>query len=339
LTPPSNGTGTVGVIKVFRGDAVRGKIVVMLVLAVVFGGSSLFVARLWLDGQASRRLAAIEAQVPEVTFATMVVAAEPLRFGTPLTAQNLKTIPWPEASLPEGAFATVEELTGAEPRTALFPLEASEPVLAAKITGPGERAGLSRLIADGYRAITVRVNDVAGVAGFVLPGDRVDVVLTAQAKDVMTTDVVLQNVKVLSIDQIADERTVEPIVAKAVTLEVDPEGAQKLSLAQTIGTISLSLRGSGDTRPATVATVTPADIGDGRGAFAAAARPAPATAAAIVEAAAAARAEKEAAEREPEPVDTAATVSVTRSGRRTGSAHRYRRTRRASIAPTPRRRR
>jgi pilus assembly protein CpaB len=286
---------------------VRGKIVVMLVLAIVFGGASLVVARMWLDGQANRRLAAIEAQVPQVEFATIVVAAEPLRFGTPLTSQNLRAIPWPASEMPAGAFARVEDLTSGEARTALYPVEASEPILAAKITGPGERAGLARLINDGYRAVTVRVNDVAGVAGFVLPGDRVDVVVTVQNRDEMTSDVVLQNVRVLSVDQVADERTSEPVLAKAVTVEVDPAGAQKISLAQTIGTISLSLRGSGDDADADVATVRPSDIGGDTAPTRVADRPGRSVADVVAAAAAAAAA------RVPGPVDRSVTVSVTRA--------------------------
>lgn len=240
----------------------RGKILVMLLLAVVCGGASLVMARAWLDGQASARLKAIEATIvaPKSDFATLVVAAEPLRFGAPLDRGNLKTIPWPEDALPEGAFASIDDLVAAEPRSVLFPLEANEPVLAAKITGPGERPGLSRLISEGHRAVTVRVNDVLGVAGFILPGDRVDVVLTVDRDKDYTTDVILQNIRVLTIDQTADQRTAEPVVVKAVTLEVDPAGAQKISLAQNMGVLSLSLRPSGDTSPAEVATVTPADI-------------------------------------------------------------------------------
>ena len=103
------------------------------------------------------------------------------------------------------------------------------------------------MLRDGLKAYTVRVNDVDGVAGFVLPGDRVDVALTRQVdKTVATTDVVLQNARVLAVDQVADERTDKPSVAKAVTLEVDVVGAQKLSLAATIGTLSLMLRKAGE---------------------------------------------------------------------------------------------
>ena len=97
------------------------------------------------------------------------------------------------------------------------------------------------------KAVTIRVNDVEGVAGFVLPGDRVDVVLTRQKdKNVAATDVVLQNVRVLAVDQVADERADKPSLAKAVTLEVEAIGAQKLALAATVGTLSLALRKAGE---------------------------------------------------------------------------------------------
>jgi pilus assembly protein CpaB len=248
----------------------RGKILVMLLLAALCGGASLLAARSWVAGQASEQAAAVVV-APGVTFATLVVAAEPLRFGAQLTAKNLKTIPWPGDELPAGAFRTVEDLIAGEPRTVLYPMEASEAVLAGKVTGAGERAGLSRLIGLGRRAVTIRVNEVAGVAGFILPGDRVDVVLTTEGEDTSATDVILQGVKVLTIDQIADERAEEPMVARAVTVEVDPEGAQKIALAQSIGEISLTLRPSGDITPAEVATVTPGDFSSNAGSAAVAA--------------------------------------------------------------------
>ena len=103
------------------------------------------------------------------------------------------------------------------------------------------------MVRDGMKAVTIRVNDVEGVGGFVLPGDHVDVVLTRQVdKSTATTDVVLQNARVLAIDQIADERADKPAVAKAVTLEVDTIGAQKLSLAASVGSLSLMLRKAGE---------------------------------------------------------------------------------------------
>jgi pilus assembly protein CpaB len=113
------------------------------------------------------------------------------------------------------------------------------------------------------RAVTIRVNDVDGVAGFVLPGDRVDVALTRQADKVNTNDVVLQNVKVLAIDQIADERTDKPAIARAVTLEVNATDAQKVALASTVGNLSLMLRRAGEARAAATRRVTLGDLSNG----------------------------------------------------------------------------
>ena len=111
------------------------------------------------------------------------------------------------------------------------------------------------------KAVTIRVNDVEGVAGFVLPGDRVDVVLTRQQdKTVAATDVVLQNVRVLAVDQVADERADKPSLAKAITLEVEVTAAQKLALAATVGTLSLALRKAGEATAMNTRRITLSDL-------------------------------------------------------------------------------
>jgi pilus assembly protein CpaB len=139
----------------------------------------------------------------------------------------------------------------------LSPIEANEPVLSWKVTGPGERATLSAVVDDGMRAMSVRINDVLGVAGFVLPGDRVDILLTRKS----FTDILLQNVKVLAIDQIADERVEKPSLAKTATLEVNTIDAQKLTLAQTVGSLSLALRAAGSVEAAAPRRITMSDLG------------------------------------------------------------------------------
>jgi pilus assembly protein CpaB len=117
------------------------------------------------------------------------------------------------------------------------------------------------MLGDGMKAVTIRVNDVEGVAGFVLPGDRVDVMLTRQQdKNAAASDVVLQNVRVLAVDQVADERTDKPSVAKAVTLEVEVMSAQKLALSATVGTLSLALRKAGEATAATTRRITLSDL-------------------------------------------------------------------------------
>ena len=186
--------------------------------------------------------------LPETT--TIIVAAEALPFGANIDAQSLRLVTWPQESIPPGSFTSMDEVfAGAEgdgDRIALSALVAGEPLLRSRISGFGERPILSRQVAEGMRAMTIRIDDVSGVAGFVLPGDRVDILLTRQdetIEDLMVTDIILQNIVVLGIDQSADQRTDEPIVARAATVEVTPEQAQKLALAQRAGDLTLALRG------------------------------------------------------------------------------------------------
>jgi pilus assembly protein CpaB len=194
---------------------------------------------------------------------TIVVAARPLKFGDVLGAFSLREIPWPQDALPQGAFGKIAELTATK-RVVLMPIAVNEPILASKITGPGQRATLSALLKDGMKAVTIRVNDVNGVAGFVLPGEHVDVLLTRPGdKKVSVNDVVIQDVRVLAVDQLADDTTEKPDVVKAVTLEVDELGGQKLALASMVGTLSLLLRKAGDVADENTKQVTPIDLANG----------------------------------------------------------------------------
>jgi len=240
---------------------VRASTVIMIAFAVVFGLLAVFVAQSWLNNQAAMRMRSIDAQKKPIATNTIVVANKPLRFGAELSPQTLREIAWPEEALPAGAFSTIAEIVNNGRRVVLTAIEQNEPILNSKITGPGQRATLSAVIRDGFRAVTVRVNDVEGVGGFVLPGDRVDVMLTRQIdKGVGNTDVVLQNARVLAVDQIADDSTDKPTVVKAVTLEVDAFGAQKLSLAASVGTLSLMLRKAGEAVVGTPRRVTLGDL-------------------------------------------------------------------------------
>jgi len=232
----------------------------MIGFAVVFGVLAVFIAQVWLNNQADKRARSMETHKPVVA-QTVVVAAKPLRFGTELTPALLREQPWPSQSVPTGAFAKINDVLSKGRRVVLSPIEANEPVLALKITGPGQRATLSALVKPGMKAVTIRVNDVDGVGGFVLPGDHVDIVLTRQvAKGSASTDVVLQDVKVLAIDQVADQRDTKAKVAKSVTLEVSTINAQKLWLASSVGSLSLLLRQAGDTSETHTREVTLRDL-------------------------------------------------------------------------------
>jgi pilus assembly protein CpaB len=226
---------------------VRTSTIVMIAFAVLFGLLAVFVAQSWLNSATEQRMRSLEANKKPLNTSTIVVAAKPLRYGTELTAQAMREIAWPEGALPAGAFASVADAMKGGKRVVLAAIEQNEPILAVKVTGPGQRATLSALVKDGMKAVTIRVNDVEGVGGFVLPGDRVDVVLTRQVdKTSASNEVVLQNGRVLAVDQQADERADKPSVVKAVTLEVDTVGAQRLSLAATVGSLSLMLRKAGE---------------------------------------------------------------------------------------------
>jgi len=247
---------------------VRASTIVMIGFAVVFGLIAAFLAQNWLNSKAEERMRSLEAQnrkQPVVT-QTIVVASRSLRFGAELSGSSLREVAWP-GEPPVGAFHTIQELTSQGKRVVLAAFEANEPILNTKITGPGQRATLSAVLNEGMKAVTIRVNDVEGVAGFVLPGERVDIVLTRQyEKGNAINDVVMQNARVLAIDQLADERSDKPSVARAVTLEVDISGAQKLMLAAQVGTLSLALRKAGevvaqDTRRVTNADLSNADAG------------------------------------------------------------------------------
>lgn len=239
----------------------RASTFVMIGFAVVFGLLAVFIANVWLNNQANQRAKTIESTAKPVATKTIVVAKQPLRFGTELNASMLEEVPWPENAVPAGSFAKISDVLSQGRRVVLTAIEPHEPVLSLKITGPGQRATLSALVKPGMKAVTIRVNDVEGVGGFVLPGDHVDIVLTRQIdKGQATTEVVLQNTRVLAVDQSADERANKAAVAKSVTLEVSTVEAQKVWLASSVGSLSLLLRKAGETEETRTRKITLSDL-------------------------------------------------------------------------------
>ncbi|WEX89050.1 Flp pilus assembly protein CpaB [Sinorhizobium garamanticum] len=245
----------------------RSSTIVSLAVAVLLAFAAVFATRTYLTDQQARLAAA---NAPKSEQRTLVVAAKPMRFGDRVRPENLKTIPWPSEQRPDGSFQTLEMVVGNDdaPRYAMEAIDPGEPVLASKITGAGERATLSAALDQGMKAVSIRVNDVLGVAGFVRPSDRVDVLLTrvirAQNGSEQTyVDVLLQGVKVLAVDQTADERKDEPSVVKTVTFEVTTDEAQRLTLGSTIGTLSLALRNIASSNVEQTRPITVADLGGG----------------------------------------------------------------------------
>jgi pilus assembly protein CpaB len=235
----------------------RNNNLIILVVALVLGGIAAVLARNWLANHARSSQAGV---------GTIVVAAAPLAFGTQLTAQNITEIPWSTSVLPQGAFATKQALLKDGRRMALALIARNEPILLSKVTAPNQPATLSSMLEPGKRAVTVRVDDVRGVAGFIQPGDLVDVVLIRTEAESRSnesySDIILQSAKVLAIDQVTGERTEQPVIAKAVTLEVNVEDAQKILLAANIGRLSLILRQPAQASNDPAQRVTEQDLGD-----------------------------------------------------------------------------
>jgi pilus assembly protein CpaB len=224
----------------------------ILTVAVILGVFAVFLARSWLESHSEH------ADADQTV--SIVVAKGALGFGAPVAAEDVKEIAWPAKSMPEGAFANFSQLSKDGRRIVISPFVRDEPIIASKLSAPNQRASLSTGIENGKRAVTVAVDDVRGVAGFIFPGDFVDVVLTRTSNSNGPQDiaeVILQHVKVLAIDQMAGERQEHPTVAKAVTVEASPEQALKILLATNVGKLSLILR-----QPAEVAMAPDVKITD-----------------------------------------------------------------------------
>jgi len=207
----------------------------MLVFSIVLGVAAVLLAARWMGQQASNDR-------------TMVlVAVRDLDLGQAITPAMLQTIAWPAGAMPVGAFNDPKKLEGRVVRSSIFK---GEPVLAPKLAPEGTKAGLDSIIKEGQRAITVKVNEVVGVAGFLAPGSFVDLLVNMKDdRDNPISRVVLERIMVLAVAQEAqrpDES--KPKVVNAVTLEVTSGQAEKIDLARNIGTISLMLRNQVDTK-------------------------------------------------------------------------------------------
>jgi pilus assembly protein CpaB len=229
---------------------------IALGVAVVLGLLAVFLANSFL----SRK----EQQAYSGGTTKVAVAAAPLAYGTDITADKIRFVDYPNSSIPPGAFTNAAQLMpSGSKRVALLPIAINEPILNGKISAVGQGASIAALLPDGMRAASVRINDVSGVAGFVQPNDSVDVLITRQLPDAANTqqtDVLLQNIRVIAIDQQAKNADGSPKVAKTATLEVNPLDAQKLALAQEVGTLSLVLRKPGEQNNPVVETISMNDL-------------------------------------------------------------------------------
>lgn len=215
----------------------------MLVLLVAVGLAALATYGVF------RTIKSIPVREVEVATKYVVVAAQNLPLGTRLTKDQVKVVGWPAATPVEGSFETAEAIVG---RGLVQPVAANEPLTETKLAPIEAGAGLSPSIPPGMRALSVKVNDVIGVAGFTVPGARVDVVVVLKDRENSMARVVVSNLQVLTagtkydIEQAKDGK---PMPSNVVTLLVSPDDAERISLAQTEGSITLVLRNPLDVTP------------------------------------------------------------------------------------------
>jgi pilus assembly protein CpaB len=225
--------------------------IAMIVISLLVGLVAVVIATNWITQQANQASTKV------------VVARTDIDLGSKLSPEALTSVDWPSKSIPPGAFTDPAKLDARVLKTSIT---RGEPILENKLAPIGTKGGLSAVVPAGKRAMTVRVNDVIGVAGFALPGNFVDIVVNTQSdappkgpankkvavttKDLNISKIVLQHILVLAVAQEVSHDDTKPKVVNAVTLEVTPEEAEKLDLARSVGTLSLVLRNQVDPTPA-----------------------------------------------------------------------------------------
>jgi pilus assembly protein CpaB len=232
----------------------RNKLFVVLVLAVTTGGGLAYATYNYMNSQPVQTVAAPTQPV--------VVAAFDLALGSELKSDDLRVVQFPKGQAPDGVFARPDEIYG---RGLIVNVVKNEPILSAKLAAKEAGAGLPPVIPSGQRAVSVRVNEVIGVAGYVLPGTRVDVLATASptsSGSEKMTKLVLSNIQVLTagtrMEQ--DSKDGKPVQVTVVTMAVSPEQAERLALASTEGKIQLALRNPIDTSSPDTPGIMPAAL-------------------------------------------------------------------------------
>lgn len=206
-------------------------IAVFILLSIGFGLGAVYLAKNWLDKNQPTEVQAGQVQVVSIN--------APLSRGSIIGTKHLSMTTIPESMKPKGAITKLEDAMGMVVKQRLYP---GEILISARLAKKGEGSALASLISPNMRAISLRVNDVVGVAGFVLPGNRVDILLTRSGR----TEVVLSNIKILAVDQRASNDENKPQIVRAVTVEVDLEQAETLLSSSTKGSIQLALRNPND---------------------------------------------------------------------------------------------
>jgi pilus assembly protein CpaB len=230
---------------------------VMMGVAVAVAIGAVIVAAQWINSQANGNTNKV------------AVALSDISLGGRVTPELVSMVDWPATAVPPGAFTDPKLL---ETRVARASILRGEPIMESKLAPPGTKGGLSAVVADGKRAMTVRVNDVVGVAGFALPGNFVDILVNTQEegtksngnKEKAISKIVLERILVLAIAQESSRDETKPKVVNAVTLELTPTQAEKLDLARSVGTLSLVLRNQIETTPVNTEGATKTSLLDAK---------------------------------------------------------------------------
>ncbi len=228
----------------------RMRVFIVLVLAITAGGGLALGTYNYIQN--------VPARTETLPTVPVVVASADLDVGTELKKDDIRIIMWPTTAAPANAIHNPTEVIG---RGLILPVIQNEPILPMKLSSKEAGAGLPPMIPPGLRAVSVRVNEVIGVAGYVLPGTRVDVVATVSPTDMradMTSKVILTNVQVLAAGTKIEREGNKPIPVSVVTLLVDPDEAERLTLASSEGKIQLALRNPLDKTTTVTRGVRPA---------------------------------------------------------------------------------
>jgi pilus assembly protein CpaB len=220
----------------------RSRALLMLVIALIAGLAAVFLATRWMQSQGGDK-------------SRIAVANTDIELGGRISPEMIRMADWPAGSIPAGAYNEASKLEG---RVVTVSMQRGEPLTEPRLAPIGTKGGLSAVVPQGKRAMTVRVNDVVGVAGFALPGTYVDVMVNTQNeggqrndRDLSISKIVLERILVLAVAQEADRDATKPKVVNAVTLELTPGDAELLDLARSVGTLSLVLRNQTDPKAET----------------------------------------------------------------------------------------
>lgn len=212
----------------------------MAAIGMSFAGGSAYVAHDYIETRTAR--AAAE-QAPDLV--PIMIAAQDIPFGESISVDMLRVRPWPREALPEGAFSNPEDLiptNGQDPRRARASIFQGQPIIASHVSEFGEKVTIVNTLSPNGRAVAITVSAQTAAGGFVTPGDYVDIVLTRGGGEDLRAVTILQNIRVIAVDQDANEQSDAPRTSRTVTVDVTPQQGQALAIAQSAGQLSLMLR-------------------------------------------------------------------------------------------------